>query len=225
MRWSFVGARRTFVLASIIMVGLAGGATYALIQQDGVISACYTRTTGALRVIDAAVASCRAGEIALSWNQAGVPGPQGPEGPEGPQGPPGADGAPGEPGASIEFVVGRVTLTTDCGTFCTGFRFSPDGYTPPEESQNENAVAQPIGPGATMSDVTFTVSQTPPAGHSLDIGFRDSQTFHVCRISSGATSCSPGGSVTFGEPVYGFVDATYAENTGKRIKFSWKRTY
>jgi hypothetical protein len=226
-------------LTSVIAVALAGGAAYALIPQDGVITGCYAKATGVLRIIDAAVATCRGGEVALSWNQQGVQGPQGPVGPVGPAGPAGTDGvdgvdgqdgadgidgAPGEPGPAADFVSGRVTLTTACGGFCTSFRFSPEGYTPPADSQNQDAVTLPIGPGATMSDLTFTLSAAPPAGQTFQVGFTDGTTFHYCQISGGA-SCSPGGSATFNGPVYGFIDTSYAENTGRRVSFSWKRTF
>lgn len=224
MRSSVVGTRGTLVTMSVIAVALAGGAAYALIPQDGIISGCYAKSTGVLRVIDAAVSSCRTGETALSWNQQGVQGPQGPEGPEGPAGADGAPGENGQPGPAVDFVVGRVTLTTGCGTFCTGFSFSPEGYTPPDESQNPDAVASPVGPGATMSEVTFRLSSPPPAGQTFQVGFTDGTNFLFCQITAG-TSCSPEGSSTFDGPVRGFIDTSYAENTGKRVSFTWKRTF
>ena len=72
----------------------------------GAISACYSNTTGALRVIDTGT-SCRNGETALTISQTGPQGPQGvqgpagpagPQGPQGPQGSAGPQGATGDPG-------------------------------------------------------------------------------------------------------------------------------
>jgi hypothetical protein len=228
MKSSLVGTRGRVVVMSIVAVALAGGATYALIPQDGVISACFVKSTGALRVIDATVASCRPGETPLSWNQQGVQGLQGPAGPDGPAGADGADGAPGadgQPGPAVDLVVGKVTLTTACTTFCTGFSFRPEGYTAPVDSQNSDAVEQPIGSGATMSDVTFTLSSPVPAGQGFQVGFTDGTTHHYCQVPSGTSSCSPVGSSTFGGPVRGFIDTSYQENTGKRVTFTWKRTF
>lgn len=228
-----VGPRGMVMLMSAIAVALAGGATYALIPDNGVISGCYAKNTGALRVIDPAAGGCRNGEIAVSWNQQGQPGPQGPAGTPGAPGTPGAagtdgaDGAPGangQPGPAVDLVVGNATLTSACGTFCTGFRFSPEGVTAAEHSQDEETVSLPIGPGATMSELTFTLSSPPPAGKTIQVGFTDGSTFLYCQITN-ATSCSPVGSATFSGLVHGFVDTSYVENTGKRISFTWKRTF
>lgn len=89
---------RTVALLSTALVGLTGGAVAlaAIPDADGTINGCYAKR-GDLRVVDQAGA-CLGSESAISWNQAGVPGPQGPagpEGPEGPQGPAGVDGASG----------------------------------------------------------------------------------------------------------------------------------
>src|SRR5687768_15700904 len=157
-----VGMRGTLIIAGAIGIALGGGATYALIPQNGVISACYARNTGALRVIDA-TATCRPGEIALTWNQDGVPGaigpagpegdagpagPAGPEVPAGAEGPAGAAGPEGPSGPAVDLVIGKVSLTTACGTFCSGFRFRAEGYTAPEDTKVEEAVTQPFGAGA-----------------------------------------------------------------------------
>ena len=75
-----------------------------------------------------------------------------------------------------------------------------------------------------MSELTFTLSSAPPAGQTFQVGFTDGATFHYCQISN-STSCSPVGSATFNGEVYGFVDTSYAENTGKRVTFTWKRTF
>ena len=225
MRFS-LGTGTVFVMSTMAMT-LAGSAAYAQIPQDGVITACYARSTGAIRVIDPAVASCRTGETMLTWNQQGRDGRPGPEGPAGPAGADGADGAPGTPGESgpsVDLVAGKVTLTTACGGFCSGFRFRVEGYTSPADSQDQDAVELPFWPGATMSELTFTLSSTPPAGHTFQVGFTDGETFMYCQITTG-TSCSPAGTATFNGAVYGFIDTSYAENTGRRVSFRWKRTF
>ena len=62
-----------------------------------VITVCYTKTSGTLRVIDKqAKATCNPKtEIELSWNQQGVKGDQGPQGLLGAAGPAGANGQNG----------------------------------------------------------------------------------------------------------------------------------
>jgi len=228
MRIGLLEKRPMVVMMSAIAVAVAGVATYALIPEGGVISACYVKNTGALRVIDPAVTACRAGEISLSWNQQGVPGPagaDGADGADGAEGPAGPAGPDGQPGPAVDLVNGGVTLTTSCGGFCSGFRFRAEGYTAPADTQVEEAVVLPTGPGATMSDVTFTLSSPLPAGQVFQVGFKDySGNILYCQISNG-TSCSPQGAVAFDGLVYGFVDTSYQETGGRRFTFTWKRTF
>ena len=65
-----------------LVVAAAGGAVAAIPDPDGTIHACLRN--GSLRVIDAAVAECQAGEAPLTFNQRGQPGPAGPAGPPAP---------------------------------------------------------------------------------------------------------------------------------------------
>ena len=61
-----------------VLLTLAGGVAYATIPgSDGMIHACYSRSGGALRVVDASVTGCKSGETSLDWNVRGAAGPQG----------------------------------------------------------------------------------------------------------------------------------------------------
>jgi hypothetical protein len=133
-KWQ-VGAPIALAVATVV----AGGIAFATIPDNsGVIHACFTRSGGALRVIDDSVTSCNQNETALTWNNvgprgpqglpglqgavgpAGPQGPQGPTGPAGPQGPTGPQGiqgpagSPGEGGhAYFTFVLGIGGLEND----------------------------------------------------------------------------------------------------------------
>jgi hypothetical protein len=69
----------------VVVAAVAGGIAYAAIPgEDGVISACRHKISGALRVIDSS-ATCNAStELPLNWNQSGPAGSTGPTGPPGP---------------------------------------------------------------------------------------------------------------------------------------------
>src|ERR671934_1247794 len=87
--------RLLLVCAGILAV--AGGVAYATIpDSNGVISGCYSKTSGSLRVIDSSTQSCASTENPISWNHTG---PTGPAGPARPQGAKGHTGAPGPRGA------------------------------------------------------------------------------------------------------------------------------
>jgi hypothetical protein len=86
---------RLWLLGAVASIALAGTAYATIPAGDGVIHGCYAKSGGTLRVIDASVTNCKAGETALNWSQQGVPGPTGEPGPAGPQGEQGKPGAPG----------------------------------------------------------------------------------------------------------------------------------
>lgn len=62
-------------LVGVLALALTGGAVAAL--PSGAISACVTKGSGAVRIVEGD-AQCAATETPLSWNQAGKPGPAGP---------------------------------------------------------------------------------------------------------------------------------------------------
>ncbi len=69
--WMGVAASAATVTAGVV-------AYAATSDQGGVISGCYQKSTGALRVIDpGAGESCRSQEVAISWNQRGREGRSG----------------------------------------------------------------------------------------------------------------------------------------------------
>ena len=70
-------------IAGVVVVGglaIGGAAIASIPNSSGTISACYAKSNGGLRVIDAeAGGSCVANkELPLSWNQQGAQGPPGP---------------------------------------------------------------------------------------------------------------------------------------------------
>src|SRR6476646_6086688 len=92
-------SKKLVALVVVIVGVVAGSAAFAAIPDGGgVIHSCYTKSGGAIRVIDATVTNCKATETSLDWNQSGQPGAPGTQGPAGPQGLKGDTGAKGDPG-------------------------------------------------------------------------------------------------------------------------------
>ena len=107
MRKTFTRGRAitaTALLGVLAVVGVG----YATIPTNGVISGCYTKSGGTLRVIDSSTGKCSAKETALNWNVEGAQGPAGPAGPAGPVGAPGVAGADGMNGVSGYEIVEQV---------------------------------------------------------------------------------------------------------------------
>ena len=97
--------RRRLLLPALMLVLVACvGVAYAAIPgSGGVISGCYEKKTGILRVIDAeAGKTCLSFETPISWNQKGPKGDQGAHGIQGPQGEKGESGQQGLQGRQGE---------------------------------------------------------------------------------------------------------------------------
>jgi len=103
------------VIVAGVALALGAAAAYATIPgSGGVISGCYEKRTGILRVIDAeAGKSCLRLETPISWNEKGE---KGDAGAPGPQGPPGATGPAGPPGPASLSALDGTTCTTAAGT-------------------------------------------------------------------------------------------------------------
>jgi hypothetical protein len=116
-------------LGALAATALAGGIAVAAIPgPGGTIEACYTKTTGALRLIDSERGqTCHPSkELAIQWSQAGPKGDPGPAGPAGPTGPKGDPGAAGEPGADGRSITWRGAFDCDA-LYSSGDVVSHDG--------------------------------------------------------------------------------------------------
>jgi len=107
------------------LIGLGVSAVVA--DNGSTITACAQKNNGQLRLVQSA-GECRASEIAVQWNGAGVQGPQGPVGPTGPTGAKGATGATGAQGVQgpigAQGPVGGGLMKTVAGLM------NPDGTCP-----------------------------------------------------------------------------------------------
>jgi hypothetical protein len=116
-------------VGALAATALAGGIAVAAIPgPGGTIEACYTKTTGALRLIDSERGqTCHPSkELAIQWSQAGPKGDPGPAGPAGPTGPKGDPGAAGEPGADGRSITWRGAFDCDA-LYSSGDVVSHDG--------------------------------------------------------------------------------------------------
>src|SRR5215471_16423164 len=132
--------------AGIAVLAVGSGVALATIPgSGGVVSGCYAKKDGSLRVIDS-TAQCRSGEAALNWNQTGPQGPQGSQGPQGATGPQGAAGVSGYELQTTQFDV----AANDWGSgnaLCSGSN-RPTGGGFSVTNENTRVVkSQPLGQG------------------------------------------------------------------------------
>lgn len=86
-----------FLALFLLIVGGAYAAASSIPGPGGVISSCYQKNNGNLRVVKSGK-KCKKSETALSWNQKGVTGATGAQGAQGAAGAQGTVGSPGTPG-------------------------------------------------------------------------------------------------------------------------------
>lgn len=168
--------------AGALVVGV--GVAFAQIPaQDGTISACYSRSGGALRVVDEGQA-CKNGETRLTWNQKGEPGPAGAAGP---QGPAGADGAPGADGA--DGAQGPAGPAGSDGAAGPQGPVGPEGAVGPQGPAGPEGPQGPAGPAGESTTYTAAISDigAPYAGDAT--AFRESTGMYVVAFPVPLAGC------------------------------------
>jgi hypothetical protein len=180
---------KTVAVAATLVAVLSTGIGMAAIPSSGtgVITACYKKSGGNVRVIDAqAGAVCDPNnEQLVSWNQTGpqgatgAPGAPGATGPAGPAGPAGATGPAGPQGA-------------------TGAPGAP-GATGPAGAKGDPGEAGPAGPAGPQGPAGATGATGPagPAGANANSFVRveeGAQAFlTIPGVGGVTTGCGPGG--------------------------------
>jgi hypothetical protein len=95
-----IGRHAAAAVAVCALAAIATVISAAVPTSTGLITGCYARSTGSLRIVDRESGeACRASEQALEWNMRGPQGLPGPTGQMGEPGPKGDQGLQGEPGA------------------------------------------------------------------------------------------------------------------------------
>jgi hypothetical protein len=109
----FAQGRRASAVALVALFATVGIAT-ATIPNEGVINACYTKSGGGVRIIDATVTKCSKSETSIAWNVQGIKGDQGDPGEQGPEGPAGPSGI-SEAYAAVRNDPLKIELNTTAG--------------------------------------------------------------------------------------------------------------
>ena len=159
---------RAFLLALVLVLGVAATTWAAIPDGDGSISSCYAKKGGKLRVVKAGK-TCKKTERPLTWSQTG---PAGAAGAKGPAGPKGAKGDPGTPSVAYSNDGGGL-LDTTTGTPVAALELPAGKYLLMGTSIATN-MAEETGEvscivGSSAGDFFGVVSQTVPAGESATI--------------------------------------------------------
>ena len=150
--------QRRIVLSTSVVIGLGVFAFASIPSESGIISGCYKKSGGSLRVIDRSVTNCGRDETLLSWSQTGPQGPAGPQGPQGetgpagPQGPMGPAGPQGEQGPAGPQGIPGVSAAT----------FAYTTTLLPIEESFTHVLSKGLPPGNWTVDATVTIRINGP---------------------------------------------------------------
>jgi hypothetical protein len=166
-----ISRKRAGVACAVVGLAAAGGglAFGAIPGPGGQIDACFTKSGGTLRVIDATTTRCSSKEQSLAWSV------QGPQGAQGPKGDPGEKGATGDPGPSDAIVTRQDANVT------LGANFDPITTTNlPAGSWVVSATANALGGGSFACRLTAGDQDLDIASDSRVRGTPDSlEASHV----------------------------------------------
>lgn len=181
----FILARLTYanVAATLALVGVIGAgafATASVVGPDGEIQACYSKKSGALKVMKGK--KCKKGEKKITWAQEG---PQGPQGPGGQAGAAGTNGTPGSTGVAGPTIINSAMP-------------SDDGHQPPGSGVNVGTDASarvPVPPGAAYTATSFVATTSVNVGVApvtIRFNINGAPTALACTIPVGQNSCNAG---------------------------------
>src|SRR5436190_861375 len=185
-------SRRVASVAVGAVLAAGGSLVLANNASADVISGCYSKSTGSVRIV-VDVGACKSGEVGITWNSqgpAGLPGPAGPAGPTGtpgavgPMGPGGATGAAGAVGPAGAAgamgptgATGPYPTTLPAGQTLTG-TFAIEFNAAAASGRGISAVSFPIPLSVASSHVEFVPVGGPPTAN--------------CPGSSGNPTAAPG---------------------------------
>ena len=214
----FIVRKRVLIVAMVV----AAASTYGSIPApNGVITGCYNKSGGSIRVIDSSVTTCNSNETAIVWNQRGPSGPQGPQGIPGPAGAVGPQGPQGIPGpAGAVGPQGPVGLTGPAGpqgpAGAAGISQAAFRFTAPNLDINTGLAGSifaanfievgnwPLPAGNWVFVVTAVVQGTSP-------DFSDTGGFASCQLRDSAGGVIGGAAA--GLPPVGFFGGFWGEST------------
>jgi Collagen triple helix repeat (20 copies) len=159
------GLATGFAVAGTLGVPVA----FASTPDSGVVHACYSKSSGILRIPSGQ--HCSKGEVAISWNQKGAQGPQGAQGATGNNGIAGAPGATGPAGTGSQGAQGATGATGNNGIAGAPGATGPtgpagSGATGPQGAtgtNGTNGVTGPTGPTGAAG-INGAAGATGPTG-------------------------------------------------------------
>jgi hypothetical protein len=212
----------TVIAIVALVVATTGVAIGSFAPKNGKITACYSKKSGALRLVDAKK-KCRKGEQRIAWNQKGRRGPRGPVGDEGFDGFDGFDGADGAEAASM--LTGSFTTEVTSDVFA-----APSGTSVASATESNRMTLSPaVATVARDLAVSLDPGAPVPGAAVFTFILRDdgADTDVRCSITGEARSCdsdSATAPLSAGSRLTLMHSQTGTTATDRVFRFGWRAT-
>jgi hypothetical protein len=218
----------TVIAIAALVVATSGVAIGSFAPKNGKIVACYSKKTGALRVVEEGK-KCRRGEQKIAWNQQGKRGLRGRRGPAGDDGFDGLDGFDGFDGAdgadAASMLTGSFTATPGTEPVFA----APSGRDVAGADEPEHATLSPAT-DIVASDLAVALDPVPPVPENAEftVTLRDDgePTTVTCKITGAPWSCENGtttATLAAGSTLTFEVTSTVA-GPQRVFRFGWRAT-
>jgi hypothetical protein len=208
----------TVIAIAALVVATGGVAIGSLAPKNGKIVACYSKRTGAMRLVEEGK-KCRKGEQKVAWNQRGRRGPRGFAGDDGFDGFDGFDGHDGLDAASM--LTGSFLATPGTAAVFA----APSGL---DVATSDEAAHVTLAPATEIvaGDLAVAPHPEPTNGEFTVTLFDDGEPTNViCRITAAPWACRSTGTATVspGSRLTLAVTSTAAPEE-RRFRFGWRAT-
>jgi hypothetical protein len=173
-----------------LLVAVGGVAVASIPGPSGVITACYSKSSGTLRVIDSKKTCSKKRERTLRWNQQGPRGLQGFQGQPGNNGNDGQNGTAGRDAASA--VMGTTTTAIPPMSSGTSRNLAPSG--PGVAAETSSQVERTPNATIVARDLSVHVDTAPAMLTNLIFTLVDdgATTPVTCKVTAGTQTCDSG---------------------------------
>ena len=217
----------TVIALAALVVATSGVAIGSFAPKNGKIVACYSKRTGALRLVEEG-RKCRKGEQKIAWNQQGkrgLPGRRGPVGDDGFDGLDGFDGFDGADGAdAASMLTGSFRAPADAGEAFA----APSGAQADAGTESERATLSPAVDTLARDlavQLALDAAEPGPAVLTFTLRANEADTGVTCSMTGTERSCESSSTDTL--PAASRLTLEYTTTmtgTARVFRFGWRAT-
>jgi hypothetical protein len=217
----------TVIAIAALVVATSGVAIGSFAPKNGKIVACYSKKSGALRLVEEGK-KCRQGEQKIAWNQQGKRGKRGKRGPAGDDGFDGLDGFDGFDGADGADAASMLTGSFRAPADASEAFAAPSGVQTDAGIESERATLSPavetVGRDLAV-ELAHDAAEPGAAVLTFTLRANEADTELTCSMTGAERSCES--STTGTLPAASRLTLEYTTTvtgTARVFRFGWRAT-